>query len=119
MLSYWRLDSDTSMAQADAIMANLSSFENRLRDSRMQSGWSQEELARRLGLSRTGISAIETGQIIPSAAAALGLAAALGCRGAGTNGRCATRRPRAHELDITKAAWSRLGARRRSPHGRS
>jgi ribosome-binding protein aMBF1 (putative translation factor) len=31
------------MAQADAIMANLSSFENRVRDSRMQSGWSQEE----------------------------------------------------------------------------
>jgi transcriptional regulator with XRE-family HTH domain len=61
-------------------MTNLSSFENRVRDRRMQSGWSQEELARRSGLSRTGISAIETGRIIPSAAAALGLAAALGCR---------------------------------------
>jgi molybdate-binding protein/transcriptional regulator with XRE-family HTH domain len=61
-------------------MANLPSFENRVRDRRMQGGWSQEELARRSGLSRAGISAIETGRIIPSAAAALALAASLGCR---------------------------------------
>src|SRR4029077_7301835 len=51
-----------------------------LRSRRIRQGWSQEELARRSGLSRTGIGAIETGRIIPSAAAALTLAAALGCR---------------------------------------
>ena len=43
-------------------------------------GWSQEQLARRSGLSRAGISAIETDRLIPSAAAALALAAALDCR---------------------------------------
>ena len=46
----------------------------------MLRGWSQEELARLSGLSRAGVSAIETGRLIPSAAAALALAAALGCR---------------------------------------
>jgi molybdate-binding protein/transcriptional regulator with XRE-family HTH domain len=61
-------------------MANLPSFENRVRDRRLQSGWSQEELARRSGLSRAGISAIETGRLIPSAAAALALASAMECR---------------------------------------
>ena len=43
-------------------------------------GWSQTELATRSGLSRTGISAIETGRSAPSTAAALALAAALGGR---------------------------------------
>ena len=61
-------------------MANLPSFENHLRDQRIQIGWSQEELARRSGLSRAGISAVETGRIIPSAAAAPALAASLQCR---------------------------------------
>jgi molybdate-binding protein/transcriptional regulator with XRE-family HTH domain len=55
-------------------------FENNLRDRRSLRGWTQEELARRSGLSRPGISAIETERLIPSAAAALALAAALGCR---------------------------------------
>src|SRR5277367_3597023 len=61
-------------------MANLQQFENDLRDRRALRGWSQEELARRSGLSRAGISAIETNRLIPSAAAALALAAALECR---------------------------------------
>jgi transcriptional regulator with XRE-family HTH domain len=61
-------------------MANFLRFENRLRDRRTRVGWSQEELARRSGLSRAGISAIETDRIIPSAAAALALASALECR---------------------------------------
>jgi molybdate-binding protein/DNA-binding XRE family transcriptional regulator len=61
-------------------MANFPRFENDLRDRRSRLGWSQEELARRSGLSRAGISAIETDRLIPSAAAALALAAALECR---------------------------------------
>ncbi len=61
-------------------MANPQQFENDLRDRRTLRGWSQEQLARRSGLSRAGISAIETGRLIPSAAAALALAAALECR---------------------------------------
>src|SRR4051794_28865145 len=55
-------------------------FESLLRDRRAGRGWSQEELARRSGLSRAGVGAIETGRLVPSTAAALSLAAALGCR---------------------------------------
>jgi molybdate-binding protein/transcriptional regulator with XRE-family HTH domain len=61
-------------------MAKLPELENTLRDQRVRRGWSQEELARRSGLSRAGVSAIETSRLVPSAAAALALAAALGCR---------------------------------------
>jgi molybdate-binding protein/transcriptional regulator with XRE-family HTH domain len=61
-------------------MAQLPEFENHLRDRRTGRGWSQEDLARRSGLSRAGVSAIETGRLVPSAAAALSLAAALDCR---------------------------------------
>jgi molybdate-binding protein/transcriptional regulator with XRE-family HTH domain len=61
-------------------MANIPQFENDLRARRALRGWSQEQLARRSGLSRAGISAIETDRLIPSAAAALALAAALECR---------------------------------------
>ena len=54
-------------------------LENDVRGYRTRLGWSQDELARRSGLSRAGISAIETGRLVPSTAAALALAAALGC----------------------------------------
>jgi molybdate-binding protein/DNA-binding XRE family transcriptional regulator len=53
---------------------------NRVREHRTRLGWSQEDLARRAGLSRAGISAIEMDRLVPSAAAALALAQALGCR---------------------------------------
>ncbi|AMV70488.1 XRE family transcriptional regulator [Desulfuromonas sp. DDH964] len=53
---------------------------NSIRRQREERGWSQQELADRAGLSRTGISAIEAGRLIPSTAAALTLAAAFGCR---------------------------------------
>src|SRR5271157_5161044 len=65
---------------SDRIMAPEASFENQVRDRRVSRGWSQDELARAAGLSRAGISAIETGRLVPSAAAALALAAALECR---------------------------------------
>lgn len=53
---------------------------NRVKVSRIARNWSQEELARRSGVSRTGISAIEMGRLVPSVAAALSLAAAFECR---------------------------------------
>ncbi len=53
---------------------------NRIREKRSARGWSQDELARRSGLSRAGVSAIEVGRLVPSAAAALSLAAAFGCK---------------------------------------
>ena len=61
-------------------MANLPTLANEIRHYRARLGWTQEELSRRSGLSRTGIGAIESGRLVPSAAAALALAAAIGCR---------------------------------------
>ena len=53
---------------------------NQVRAYRVASGLSQEEVARRAGISRAGISAIEMGRLVPSTAAALALAAAFDCR---------------------------------------
>jgi molybdate-binding protein/DNA-binding XRE family transcriptional regulator len=61
-------------------MTKLAAIENDLRDRRIRLGWSQHDLALRSGLSRTGIGAIEAGRLVPSTAAALALASALGCR---------------------------------------
>jgi molybdate-binding protein/DNA-binding XRE family transcriptional regulator len=61
-------------------MSKQKGLENSVRERRGSLGWSQEELARRSGLSRAGISAIESGRLVPSTSAALSLAAALECR---------------------------------------
>lgn len=53
-------------------------LENRVREERQARGWSQDQVAARAGLSRTEVSAIETGRVIPSTAAALALARAFG-----------------------------------------
>src|SRR5262249_28933671 len=45
---------------------------------RITRGWSQAELASRCGVSRTEISGIETGRLVPSVTVALKLAAVLG-----------------------------------------
>jgi molybdate-binding protein/DNA-binding XRE family transcriptional regulator len=58
---------------AEALTRNL------LKASRQQRGWSQAELARRAGISRAAVSAIEVDRLVPSVAAALSLAAAFGC----------------------------------------
>jgi len=55
-------------------------IQNVIRKTREDRGWSQQELAERAGLSRTGIGAIESGRLVPSTAAALTLAEAFGCR---------------------------------------
>jgi molybdate-binding protein/DNA-binding XRE family transcriptional regulator len=61
-------------------MASRLELANRVREHRTRLGWSQEELARRTGLSRAGVSAIETDRLVPSCAAALALGRALSCR---------------------------------------
>ena len=61
---------DTIMA--DALTRNL------VKASRQQHGWSQAELARRAGISRAAVSAIEIDRLVPSVAIALSLAAAFG-----------------------------------------
>jgi molybdate-binding protein/transcriptional regulator with XRE-family HTH domain len=60
-------------------MADEPRLENDVRAFRDRLGWAQDELARRSGLSRAGISAIETGRLVPSTGAALALARAFGC----------------------------------------
>ena len=61
-------------------MANGSSIGGGVRQRRMALGWTQDELAQRSGVSRSGISAIETGTMVPAVTAALSIASALGCR---------------------------------------
>jgi len=53
---------------------------NRLKSRRMQREWSQGELALKAGISRAAVSAIEGQRMVPSVAAALALANALGCK---------------------------------------
>src|SRR5437870_1225915 len=64
------------MSYTDTIMAQLS---NRVRRHRTAKDWSQAELARRAGISRAAVSAIEIDRLVPSVAAALALADAFGC----------------------------------------
>src|SRR5262245_44252041 len=52
---------------------------NRVQAQRRQRGWSQAELARRAGISRTAVSAMEMSRLVPSVAAALALAKAFDC----------------------------------------
>jgi molybdate-binding protein/transcriptional regulator with XRE-family HTH domain len=61
-------------------MSTRSPLENQLKIFRQARGWSQEELARRAGISRTEISAIEIRRLVPSVATALALAGVLECR---------------------------------------
>jgi len=51
---------------------------SRVRELREVAGWSQQELSSRAGLSRALVSAVETGRVTPSTAAALALARAFG-----------------------------------------
>jgi len=53
---------------------------NRLRVARAERGWSQDDLARRAGVTRQTVSSIETGQYGPSALLAFVLAEQLGKR---------------------------------------
>lgn len=60
-------------------MAQPTGIDNRVRALRQARGWTQERLAEVTGLSRAGVSAIEAARLVPSVAAALGLARALDC----------------------------------------
>ncbi|HEV8072353.1 MAG TPA: substrate-binding domain-containing protein [Planctomycetaceae bacterium] len=51
----------------------------RIRNERMRRGWSQADLARRAGISRAAVSAIEIDRLTPSVSAALALAQCFGC----------------------------------------
>jgi len=55
-------------------------MENRLRELRAERGWSQQQLAERVGVSRQTINAIETQRYDPSLPLAFKLARIFGCR---------------------------------------
>ncbi len=54
------------------------SLSNNLRDARVAAGWTQAELAERVGVSRKTVNTVENGVFIPSTVLALKLARALG-----------------------------------------
>lgn len=54
--------------------------DSRLKWLRTAQGWSQQELARRAGISRTEVSGIETGRLTPSVGVAIMVARLLDCR---------------------------------------
>jgi molybdate-binding protein/DNA-binding XRE family transcriptional regulator len=60
-------------------MADEQCIENRVKDFRLQRGWSQATLAQRAGISRPAVSAIEIQRLVPSVASALALAKVFGC----------------------------------------
>lgn len=60
--------------------SSTSAVENRIRSRRQAAGLSQQELARRCGLTRQAVNAIEAGHYVPSTLVALRLAVTLGCR---------------------------------------
>ena len=51
---------------------------NRLREAREAAGWTQGELAERIGVSRKTVNTVENGVFVPSTVVALKLAGALG-----------------------------------------
>jgi putative transcriptional regulator len=55
-----------------------SGLSNRLRDERARLGWTQAELAERVGVSRKTINTVENGVFVPSTVLALKIAAAIG-----------------------------------------
>ena len=53
-------------------------MKNRIRALRSERGWTQQDLAERLGVSRQTVNAIETGKYDPSLPVAFRLAAVFG-----------------------------------------
>lgn len=62
------------MARHPALLRERRRLRNRLRLLRAERGWSQAELAQRLGVSRQTVNAIETGRYDPSLPLAFALA---------------------------------------------
>jgi putative transcriptional regulator len=55
----------------------VDTLRNRLKESRAQQGWTQADLAERVGVTRKTINTVENGVFVPSTVLALTLARAL------------------------------------------
>ena len=53
-------------------------LDNRIREAREAKGWTQAQLAERIGVSRKTVNTVENGVFVPSTVIALKLARALG-----------------------------------------
>ena len=73
------INRDTILSQCARIMSGTSRAIHPVLARRSACEWSQAELARRAGISRAAVSAIEGVRLTPSVTAALALAAALEC----------------------------------------
>ncbi len=84
MLPWW--DVDTELKARHAIARSVwiayqveeSAMKNRIRELRLKRGWSQAELAERLGVSRQTVIAIEKGRYDPSLPLAFRIAKVFG-----------------------------------------
>jgi putative transcriptional regulator len=61
----------------NAARTALAELGNRLREARGAKGWTQAQLAERIGVSRKTINTVENGVFVPSTVLALKLASAL------------------------------------------
>jgi len=68
------------MAVPDTKETSQPEFENRLREKRQASGFSQKQLANMAAITRQAVAAVESNQYFPATSVALQLARALQCR---------------------------------------
>lgn len=73
------LPHDMMLSYGDSIMSGTKFHVHPVAARRVAHGWSQVELARRTGIPRSSVSAIESERLTPSVTAALALARALEC----------------------------------------
>jgi putative transcriptional regulator len=57
----------------------MPTLQNRVKELRMERGWTQERLAEAVGVSRQSINSIERGRYVPSLMLALLFARVFGC----------------------------------------
>ncbi|MES2475213.1 MAG: substrate-binding domain-containing protein [Verrucomicrobiota bacterium] len=92
--------SDTILSNPDSISSNNDISANPIFSKRREREWSQADLAKRAGVSRAAVSAIECGHLTPSVAIALSLAKVLGCSVEELFGR-----PSLHHPSAPEWAW--------------
>jgi molybdate-binding protein/DNA-binding XRE family transcriptional regulator len=83
----------SNLTYDDTIVSPSSPSKNQVRNCRTKLGLTQAQLAERAGISRTAVTAIEGERLVPSVAAALALADALGATVESLFGQAATTEP--------------------------
>lgn len=63
----------------ESLLYMPSTIQNRVKELRMARGWTQEELAKAVGVSRQSINSIERERYVPSLLLALTFARVFGC----------------------------------------